>query len=95
MSPSFAASEPRKRLPRQHPQLRVVEQQAVAPLDRLQQVVPRGLDPEVHRVERDEGCLLALFAHLTLQGWLDVREEQQVTFARLLGELRLEVAKDA
>ena len=61
--------------------------------DRAHQRVARGLDPEVHRVEAGQPRVLALLAHLPLQVRLDVGQEQHVGAARLLGQLRVEVAE--
>ena len=58
-------------------------------VDRRDQRVAGDLDPEVHRVQRDEARVGQLGAHLALQVGLDVREEQHVARARGGGELRL------
>ncbi len=81
-------------LAREHAQLGVVEQHAVDRLDHAQQRLAGGVDPQVHRVQRDEAGALALLAHAQLQIGLDVREEQHVALARGLGELGLELGED-
>ena len=57
--------------------------------------VARDVDPQVHRVERDEARLRQLRAHVALQVGLDVRQEQHVAGARALGQLRLEALEHA
>ena len=51
--------------------------------------VARDVDPQVHRVERDEARVGQLRAHLALQVGLDVGQEQHVAGARALRQLRL------
>ena len=78
----------------QHPQLGVVEQQAVDLADHVHQGVAGGVDPEVHRVESDEPGAGRLRSHLPLQVRLDVAEEEHLRRARLLAQLRDEVGED-
>ena len=59
--------------------------------DRRQQRLVRDVDPQVHRVHRDEARGRALLAHLALQLGLDVGEEDDLGRARGVRELRLEV----
>jgi hypothetical protein len=77
-------------LARQLAQLGVVEDHAVALLDRAHERVPRDVDPQVHRVERHEARVWELAANLALQIGLDVGEKQDIARARALGELRRE-----
>ncbi len=80
---------------RQLAQLGVVEDQAVDVLDRPHEVLAGGVDPQVHRVERDEARVGQLAAHVELQLRLDVRQEQHVAGARALGQLRAEPLEHA
>ena len=59
-----------------------------------QQRLVRDVDPEVHRVHRDEPRGRALLAHVALQVGLDVAQEQHLGVARGGRELRLEVLED-
>ena len=75
-------------------QLGVVEHQAVDLRDRLDQRVARGLDPQVHRVERDKPCVRALLSDVALEVGLNVGQEEHVRGSRSLRQLRAEVRED-
>ena len=83
------------RLRGQHPQLGVVQHQAVDLGDRGDQRVAGGVDPEVHRVEGRQPRGLALASNAPLEVGLDVSQKQHVRLPRRLGQLRLEIGEDA
>ena len=78
----------------EHLDLLVVEDQAVDRPDRPLERLAGDVDPQVHRVHRDEPGGPALLADGELEVGLDVREEQHVARARRVGQLRLEVLED-
>src|SRR6185437_10469633 len=59
--------------------------------EQLEQVGTAALDPEVHRVARDELRLRDLREHPELQARIDVAEEDERRAAELLGNLWPEV----
>src|SRR5262249_35077469 len=60
----------------------------------LEQIGTTALDPEVHRVARDELRLRDLRQHVQLQAGIDVAEEDERRAAEPFGDLRREVGKD-
>ena len=75
--------------------LAVVERDHVDFLEQREQIGAPALDPEVHRVARDELRLAHLAQHLELQARIDVAEEDERRVAELLGDLRREVREHA
>ena len=75
-------------------ELLVVEDQAVDGLDGPHERVVRDVDPQVHRVHRDEARVLALLADVELQVGLDVGQEEDVAVLGGRRELGLEVLED-
>src|SRR5205085_5878901 len=77
------------------PRLSVVERDRVDALEQLHEIRTAALDPEVHRVARDELGPLDLFQDLELQSRIDVPKEDEGRLAKLRGDLGLEVREDA
>jgi hypothetical protein len=82
------------RLARELTGLRVVDDDDVDLAHGVPHPFGHGVDPVVHRVERDQLRARDLLAHLDLQVRLDVAEEDEARRPRRIGELRLEVGED-
>ena len=75
-------------------ELAVVEDHAVDAVDGADQRLVRDVDPQVHRVQRNEARVGALLAHLALEVGLDVGEEEDVGGRGGVRQRRLEVLED-
>ena len=75
--------------------LAVVERDEIHALEKRQQIGPTALDPEVHRVARNELGLLDLIEHVELQSRIDVGQKDEGRRPELLGNLRAEVREHA
>ncbi len=56
----------------------VVDDQTIHHLQRRQQIIPRRIDPQIHRVAHGQPRVLHLTAHLALKGGMRVRQEQNI-----------------
>ena len=77
------------------PRFAVIERDEIDAPEQLDEFGTAALDPEVHRVARDQLRLLHLVEHLQLQARIDVREKHERRTPELLGNLRAEVREHA
>ena len=76
------------------PRFRVVDNDDVDALDSANKGIARVLDPEIHRIERDQLSIGHLLANTALQVRLNIAEEQQSGTFRFVRYFRLKVSED-